>query len=57
MGDLAVDVTRYLRKNYNLPDHQEGWHLRIAIEKPIAVVFADAPCVEMRINTNYVTLR
>ncbi|KAG5929009.1 hypothetical protein E4U42_007436 [Claviceps africana] len=52
LGDLAVRMTGYLKKRHVAPEDGRGWHLRIAVEKPIAVVFADAPCVELKIGTN-----
>ncbi|KAG5951066.1 hypothetical protein E4U53_003832 [Claviceps sorghi] len=52
LGDLAVRMTGYLKKKHVAPEDGRGWHLRIAVEKPIAVVFADAPCVELNIGTN-----
>lgn len=56
LADMAVHITTHLAKKYEAPADGAGWHLKIAVEKPIAVVFADAPCVELRINTNDVTL-
>lgn len=56
VADMAVHMTAYLAKNHKAPLDGQGWHLNIAVEKPIAVVFADAPCVELRIGTNDVRL-
>ncbi|KAG8421197.1 hypothetical protein J3459_007698 [Metarhizium acridum] len=56
LADMALRITTYLVQNHDPPADGEGWQLRIAVEKPIAVVFADAPCVELRINTNDVLL-
>lgn len=56
LADLALQVTTHLAKKHQEPLDGEGWLLKIAVEKPIAVVFADAPCVELRINTNDVIL-
>ncbi|KAG5977682.1 hypothetical protein E4U55_006614 [Claviceps digitariae] len=52
LGDLAVRMTGYLKTRHVAPEDGRGWHLRIGVEKPIAVVFADAPCVELTIGTN-----
>lgn len=52
LADMAVRITAHLVRNHTPPADGEGWQLGIAVEKPIAVVFADAPCVELRINTN-----
>lgn len=52
VGDLAVRMTGYLVERHRAPEDGGGWHLRIAVEKPVAVVFADAPCVELVIGTN-----
>ncbi|KAG6021868.1 hypothetical protein E4U41_002373 [Claviceps citrina] len=54
LGHLAVRIKSYLVERHAAPDDGGGWHLRIAIEKPIAVVFADAPCVELEVGTNHV---
>ncbi|KAK2593062.1 hypothetical protein QQS21_009228 [Conoideocrella luteorostrata] len=56
VADLAIHMKAHLAKNHKAPLDGHGWHLKIAVEKPIAVVFADAPCVELRINTNDVDL-
>ncbi|QPH00787.1 hypothetical protein C2857_004762 [Epichloe festucae Fl1] len=56
VADMAVHMTAHLAKNHKAPPDDQGWHLNIAVEKPIAVVFADAPCVELRIGTNDVRL-
>ncbi|KAG6006457.1 hypothetical protein E4U43_000437 [Claviceps pusilla] len=55
LGDLAVRMTGYLKERHTAPEDGRGWHLRVAVEKPIAVVFADAPCVELMIGTNDVS--
>lgn len=56
LADMAVHITAHLARKHKAPADGEGWHLKIAVEKPIAVAFADAPCVELRISTNDVTL-
>lgn len=56
LGDLAVRMTGYLKERHTAPEDGRGWHLRVAVEKPIAVVFADAPCVELMIGTNDVSI-
>ncbi|OAA48683.1 dihydropteroate synthase [Metarhizium rileyi] len=56
LADMALHIAMYLAKNHKEPADGEGWLLRIAVEKPIAVMFADAPCVELSINTNDVIL-
>ncbi|KID90129.1 dihydroneopterin aldolase family protein [Metarhizium guizhouense ARSEF 977] len=52
LADMALRITTHLVRNHEPPADGEGWQLGIAVEKPIAVVFADAPCVELRVNTN-----
>ncbi|KAG6003292.1 hypothetical protein E4U21_002220 [Claviceps maximensis] len=52
LGNLAVRMTDHLKKRHVAPEDGKGWQLRIAVEKPIAVVFADAPCVELNVGTN-----
>ncbi|QUC17911.1 uncharacterized protein UV8b_02152 [Ustilaginoidea virens] len=52
VADLAAHITAHLVGSYGRCKDEHGWHLRIGVEKPIAVVFADAPCVELSVNTN-----
>lgn len=48
---IASKITLHLQRNH--PSQAEsGWRLRISLEKPIAVPFADAPCVELSIHTS-----
>jgi hypothetical protein len=34
-----------------------GWRIKISLEKPIAVPFADAPCVELVSDTKQLLLK
>ncbi|KHO00015.1 dihydropteroate synthase [Metarhizium album ARSEF 1941] len=52
LADVAAHVAAYLAENHAQPADGGGWQLRVAVEKPIAVVSADGPCVELRVNTN-----
>lgn len=47
---IASKITAHLQKIQ--PEQAEtGWRLKISLEKPIAVPFADAPCVELSVDT------
>ncbi|KJZ78309.1 hypothetical protein HIM_02347 [Hirsutella minnesotensis 3608] len=48
---LAEVITCYTREEGHEPNNGSGCHLTVAVEKPIAVPFADAPSVELRVNT------
>ncbi|KAJ6446018.1 dihydropteroate synthase [Purpureocillium lavendulum] len=50
-SDLAETITLYLRLEREEPMDGSGSQLKIIVEKPIAVPFADAPSVELRVNT------
>lgn len=54
--DLSETITLYLRMEGEEPRDGTGSQLKIAVEKPLAVPFADAPCVELRTNTRDVPL-
>lgn len=56
VADLAVSIATHLAFKHKPPADGDGWNLKISVEKPIAVVFADAPCVELRVNTNDVAM-
>jgi dihydroneopterin aldolase len=56
LADMALQITTHLAKKHKPPLDGQGWQLKIAVEKPIAVVLADAPCVELNINTNQVVI-
>lgn len=48
---IASSITIYLRREH--PEHApNGWRLRISLVKPIAVPFADAPCVSLSTHTS-----
>ncbi|UNI14884.1 hypothetical protein JDV02_001465 [Purpureocillium takamizusanense] len=49
--DIAETVTLYLRLERAEPLDGSGSQLKIIVDKPIAVPFADAPSVELRVNT------
>jgi hypothetical protein len=51
---IASKIATHL---HTMPEHQASggsldWRLKIGLEKPIAVPFADAPCVELSLNTS-----
>jgi hypothetical protein len=48
--ELCLKIDEYLRSKYQPPD-KNGWRLRISLEKPIAVPLADAPCVQLSVDT------
>ena len=47
---LSVELALYLTKTYTAPGN-EGWRLKIALEKPVAVPLADCPRVQLCIDT------
>jgi hypothetical protein len=49
---LTTEMTRHLRAKHKVPRGSPGWHINISLEKPIAVPFADAACVETQTDTN-----
>ncbi|POR31245.1 Uncharacterized protein TPAR_08555 [Tolypocladium paradoxum] len=55
-ADLSETITLYLRVEREEPLDGTGSQLKITVEKPLAVPFADAPCVELRTNTRDVPL-
>lgn len=55
-ADLSVVMTKYLASSGGQPADSAGHHLTIGLEKPIAVPLADVVCVELRANTNDVTV-
>ena len=56
VADLAETVTLHLREEEQEPADGSGSRLRIVVDKPVAVPFADAPSVELRINTRDVAV-
>jgi len=56
-SDIAETVTLYLRLERAEPVDGSGSQLKIIVDKPIAVPFADAPSVELRVNTRDVPVR
>ncbi|KAF7543507.1 hypothetical protein G7Z17_g10682 [Cylindrodendrum hubeiense] len=50
--DIASHMTTYLRSSPEDSASTHNWHLQIGLEKPTAVPFADAACVELRTSTN-----
>lgn len=50
--DVASHITNYLRSSHGDSTSTLPWHLQIGFEKPTAVPFADAACVELRTNTD-----
>lgn len=48
---IASRITMYMRREHP-EDAPDGWRLRISLVKPIAVPFADAPCVSLSIHTS-----
>lgn len=47
---LVFNIANHLHTYYAPPD-EKGWRLKIGLEKPIAVPMADAPCVEMSVDS------
>ena len=57
MEELMLALAGYLHTECSGLEGRRAdssWQLRVAIEKPIAVPMADAPCVEMRMLTSEV---
>ncbi|RCI14517.1 hypothetical protein L249_6857 [Ophiocordyceps polyrhachis-furcata BCC 54312] len=54
---LLKIIARYLRAQRLEPGDGSGSRVTIIVEKPMAVPFADAPAVELRLNTNDVLAR
>lgn len=48
---IASKITSYLNTTHPEQASWSGWRLKIGLEKPIAVPFAEAPCVELGIHT------
>ncbi|UKZ55075.1 hypothetical protein TrVGV298_008892 [Trichoderma virens] len=44
---LAKNLASYLHSNHTGFTNRKGWPIKIALEKPIAVVLADAACVQL----------
>ncbi|KPM35253.1 hypothetical protein AK830_g11320 [Neonectria ditissima] len=53
--DLASHITTHLRSTAGDSQGTPTWQLQIGLEKPTAVPFADAACVELRTSTDDVT--
>ncbi|KAK5990682.1 hypothetical protein PT974_08951 [Cladobotryum mycophilum] len=50
--DISIKIANLLHQSFRPHSREQpSWGLRISLEKPIAVVFADAACVELSINT------
>lgn len=52
---LVQKITKHLKDNHE--PVEGGWQINITLEKPIAIVLADASCVELRVKTTDVTLQ
>ncbi|CAG9971443.1 unnamed protein product [Clonostachys byssicola] len=50
---IATQITKHLNTTYP-SEAANGWKLKISLDKPVAVPFADAPCVEIRVDTRNV---
>lgn len=50
---LATQITAHLRTAHP-SESGNGWKLKISLAKPVAVPLADAPCVELRVDTRNV---
>jgi hypothetical protein len=48
---IASSITVYMQTEH-ADGARVGWGLRISLVKPIAVPFADAPCVSLSIHTS-----
>ncbi|KAH6610512.1 hypothetical protein Trco_000532 [Trichoderma cornu-damae] len=51
---LAFRLASYLHSSQAGSTNRKGWPIKIALEKPIAVVFADAACVQLSVNSSEV---
>ncbi|KAL7913125.1 hypothetical protein GGI35DRAFT_476932 [Trichoderma velutinum] len=51
---LANNLASYLHSNHTGFTNRKGWPIKIALEKPIAVVLADAACVQLSVNSSEV---
>ncbi|KAL7937826.1 hypothetical protein V8C35DRAFT_293725 [Trichoderma chlorosporum] len=51
---LANNLASYLHSNHTGSMNRKGWPIKIALEKPIAVVLADAACVQLSVNSSEV---
>lgn len=50
---LAKNIKKDFRPNpKELVSGDEGWQMKICMEKPTAVPFAECPIVEMRVSAN-----
>lgn len=47
---IACKITEHLQSKHP-GEAKRGWKLKISLEKPVAVPFADAPCVELSTDT------
>ncbi|KAL7946400.1 hypothetical protein V8C42DRAFT_320509 [Trichoderma barbatum] len=51
---LAYKLASYLHSSQAGSMNRKGWPIKIALEKPIAVVLADAACVQLSVNSSEV---
>ncbi|RFU74067.1 hypothetical protein TARUN_8167 [Trichoderma arundinaceum] len=51
---LAFRLASYLHSSQAGSMNRKGWPIKIALEKPIAVVLADAACVQLSVNSSEV---
>ncbi|KAH7163063.1 dihydropteroate synthase [Dactylonectria estremocensis] len=49
---VASHITKHLKSDLGNSPSTQSWHLQIGFEKPTAVPFADAACVELRTSTD-----
>ncbi|KAF4123966.1 FolB [Geosmithia morbida] len=47
---ICADISQHLHEYYAVPD-TKGWRLKISLEKPIAVPMADAPRIELSVDS------
>lgn len=51
---LVQKITKHLKENHE--PVEGGWQINLTLEKPIAIVLADASCVELRVKTSDINL-
>lgn len=51
---MAYRLASYLHSSQAGSMNRKGWPIKIALEKPIAVVLADAACVQLSVNSSEV---
>lgn len=49
---LTAKVARHLSADHDPLSDGAGWHIKVGLEKPVAIPLADAACVELSTDTN-----